>query len=95
MQEKEHTILVEDCKGAHAEVGFVPSNEGVKGLGYCLSPLANQEPHHEATLKAIHLLCSCAAGAHMTPKEVLQAVRQRVIPKLEYSLKTTSFRKTQ
>jgi hypothetical protein len=95
MHATEHTIIVKDGKGAYANIDFIPSSEGVKGLDYRLSPSANQEPHHEATLKAVQQLCSCAVGAHMTPSEAVQAARQRLVPKLEYALKTTSFNKKQ
>ena len=53
MHATEHTIMVKDGKGAYAKIDFIPSSEGVKRLGYRLSPSANQKPHHEATLKAV------------------------------------------
>ena len=49
----EHTIVVEDGRGAYAKIDFVPSDKGVKGLGYQLSPSENEESHHEETLKVI------------------------------------------
>ena len=84
----EPIILVKAGKGTYAKNDFVPSSKGVKGLSYCLSPSANQNPHHEATLKAVQLLCFFAIQIHMLPSKAVQAVRQRVVPKLEYALKT-------
>jgi hypothetical protein len=77
----EHTIVFKGDKGAYAKTDVVLSYEGVKGLGYQLSPSVNQELHPEATLKAIQILCSCTVGAHITPVEAVHVVWQRVIPK--------------
>ena len=81
MHATEHTIIVKDGKGAYAKIDCIPSNEGVKGLGYHLSLSVNQKPHHKATLKAVQQLCSCAIGTHMTSSEAVQAARQRLVPK--------------
>ena len=43
MNATEHTIRVKDGKGAYASIDFIPSSEGVKGLGHRLSPSANQK----------------------------------------------------
>jgi hypothetical protein len=87
----EHTIIVKDGKGAYTKINVIPSSEGMKGLGYRLSPSANQKRYYEATLKVVQQLCSWTVGAHMAPPEAVQVVRQRLVLKLEYALETTSF----
>ena len=89
----EHTIIVKDGKEVYAKNDFIQSSDDVQGLGYHLSPSANQKPKHEATLKVVQQLCPYAVGAHLTPSEAVQVVRQWLVPKLEYALKTTSLDK--
>jgi hypothetical protein len=43
----------------------------------------------------VQQLCSCAVGTQITPQEAVQAARQRLVPELEYILKTTSLDKKQ
>ena len=87
----EHTIVVKDGKGAYAKIDFLPPDRASKGLGYWISPSGNQDHHHRATLEAVQLLCDAAIGSYLTAAEAIQAVRQRIVPKLDYALKTTTF----
>ena len=83
-----HIIVVKDGKHAHAKIDFLLSNVAGKEMGYPLYPSANQAPRHRRTLKAIRLMCACAVGAHLTPAESVQAIRQCIVPIFENALKT-------
>ena len=87
----EHTIVVKDGKGACAKIDFLPSNGASKGLGCWKSLSGSQERHHQATPEAVQLLCDAAIGSYLTAADAIQAVRQRIVPKLECALKTTTF----
>ena len=54
-----------------------------------------QSDNHTATLKTIQLLCKAASGSHLRATEAIQAARQRIVPKMEYTMKILSFDTTQ
>ena len=95
IQQPEEVLILQDGKGAHAIIDYVPPDKPNVGLGFRLCPDGNQLPHFEATLASIHRLCRSAASAHMTELEARQLLYQRLLPRLSYALHGTSFSRAQ
>ena len=88
-------IVLKNNSGGIYIIEWKSPDEPNIGLGYYLCPSGNQKPHFEATYKAVQKLCRSAAGAFLNEAETRQALFQRLVPKLSYALKLTSFNKKQ
>ena len=88
-------LRIKDWTGAPTTITFGPSDEPNVGLGFHLCPNGNQHHQFEHTHDAIHKLCKTVATANLTEQEALQAVTQRLVPKLHYPLHLTSFTRKQ
>lgn len=87
----EHTIQIEDGKGATATIEYLPPSEPNVGLGFRLCPTANQDPHFQHVLGGIRSMCAGLGSAHLSTHEIRQLLTQRLIPKLTYALHLSSF----
>ena len=91
LYDTDETVTINDGKGAQARIDFLPPNCPNKGLGYLLCPDGSQEPQFQATYDVLRKICGNVARAHLTESEVRHLLRTRILPKLSYTLHTTSF----
>lgn len=87
----DHTLRIQDGKGASAKIDYLPPNQPNVGLGFRLCPNADQDPHFQHTLQALQDICFRVGAAHLTEYETRQLLHQRLIPKLTYALHLSSF----
>lgn len=90
-QEQDHTLRIQDGKGAAAIIDYLPPDKPNIGLGFWLCPNGSQVPHFEQVYHDINLLCQRASTAHLTESETRRLLNQRIIPKLTYALHLSSF----
>lgn len=87
----DETVTIHDGQGARAQIDYLPPNCPNAGLGYLLCPDGSQDPQYQATYDTLRKLCTNLARAHLTESEVRHFLRTRLLPKLSYTLHTTSF----
>ena len=90
-----HSLFMYDGKGSKARVDYLPPHLPNVGLGYHICPDGSQTPQFVPLLEAVRLLCSSVSTAHLTEAETRLLLRQRLTPKLQYVLHTTSFTRQQ
>jgi hypothetical protein len=91
----EEVLILKDNKGGAAIIEFLPPDQPNKGLGYLLCPSGNQEPQFQAVLQAVTEICERVVGAQLSERETKQALFQRLLPKLDYSLYASYFSEKQ
>ncbi len=87
----DETVTIQDGKGAKARIDYIPPNLPNEGLRYLLCPDGSQGPQFQATYDTLRKLCGNVARAHLTESEVRHLLCTRLLPKLSYTLHTTSF----
>ena len=88
-------LHMDNGKGTKAWVDYHPPHKPNVGLGYLLCPDGSQAPQFSVLYDALQLLCNSVSSAHLTEPETRLLLRQRITPKLQYTLHTTSFTQTQ
>ena len=89
-------VVLQDGKGAHVEIKYLPPDEPNVGLGFNLCISGIQTPHFNATMEKMRIICTAAATAHLTETEMRSLVLStRLLPKLAYALHGTTFSKKQ
>ena len=78
-------------KGSKARVEFLPSNCPNMGLGYHICPHGSQTSQISVLYYALLLLCNSVSAAYLTEPETCLLLCQQIVPKLKYTLPTTSF----
>lgn len=91
IQDTEHTLQIQDGKGASAKIEYLPPHQSNVGLGFRICPNANQTPHFQCTLQALKDICFRVGSAHLSEHETRHLLHQRLIPKLAYALHLSSF----
>ena len=81
-------VKLEDGKGAFSIIDFRPSNQPNGGLG--LGVKFRRDGKQSSSRQKLATLCGAISSAHLTEKETFQALMQRLIPKLSYSMHGTS-----
>ncbi|KAL7531762.1 hypothetical protein ACHAWF_003900 [Thalassiosira exigua] len=89
------TIILEDGKGVLAVINFLRPDQPNVGLGFKLCMDGNQTHEFNAMKKSLTHLCGSIKSAYLTAEEALQALQQRLKPKVAYPLHLTSFSKKQ
>lgn len=84
-------MSMNDGKGSEATIEYLPPDQPNVGLGYRICPDGSQTHHFQTTLEAVTDLCRKAEGAYLTESEARQLLTQRLIPKVSYALKASSF----
>ncbi|EED89738.1 predicted protein [Thalassiosira pseudonana CCMP1335] len=79
-------IVLKDNKGGMAVIDFLGPDQPNVGLGYRLCPDGNQTHQLKFVKDAMKEICGALVSAHITQKEALQAMYQRLLPKLDYAL---------
>ena len=95
IQATEEEVVLEDGKGAYAVIQYRGPSECNKGLGFRLCPDGNQKHQFEAIRDSIRTVCGAVKTAHLTEKEAIQALFQRILPKLAYPLHLAHLNKEQ
>ena len=88
-------LHMDNGKGSQARVDYLPPHKPNVGLGYLLCPDGSQAPQFTVLYNALQLLSTSVSSAHLTEPETHLLLRQRITPKLQYTLHTTSFTRTQ
>ena len=86
---------MQDGKGAHATIEFKIPDQPNEGLGYWICPDGNQDHMLNAILKDMIDFCQKVGSAFLTPQEMRQALRQRMIQKLSYKIQLSSLTEKQ
>jgi hypothetical protein len=86
----DHRIVLKDNKGGMAVIDFLGPDQPNVGLGYRLCPDGNQTHQLKFIKDAMKEICGALVSAHITQKEALQAMYQRLLPKLDYALHLSS-----
>ena len=76
-------------------ISYLPPHAPNVGLGFLLCPNGNQSPQFNALLTDVRKLCSSINCSFLNEEETRQALRQRLVPKLTYTLHATSFTSSQ
>jgi hypothetical protein len=88
-------LHMDNGKGSRARVDYLPPHQPNVGLGYQICPDGSQAPQFTVLYEALCGLCNSVASAHLTEPETCLLLRQQITPKLQYTLHTTSFSRTQ
>ncbi|KAL7551610.1 hypothetical protein ACHAWF_018082 [Thalassiosira exigua] len=95
VDEIDHRLVIEDGKGATAEIEYKRPNEPNEGLGVMLCPNGSQDPQFKDILSKSKKVCSASASSFMTEAEAHHAMKGRLAPKLSYPMTISNLTKRQ
>jgi hypothetical protein len=91
IQNPHRALTLRNTHGTPTPILYLPPSAPNQGLGFLLCPDGTQTHQFKALSTEIHTFCGRINSAYLTETETRQALYQRLVPKLRYTLHLTSF----
>ena len=88
-------LILRNANGTPTIIDYLTPDKPNVGLGFLICPDGNQKPQLESLTAAIHTICRNINSSYLNEMETRQALTQRLLPKMQYVLHTTSFTQKQ
>ncbi|KAL7430492.1 hypothetical protein ACHAXH_001865 [Discostella pseudostelligera] len=88
-------LILRNGNGTPTIIDYFPPDKPNVGLGFLLCPDGSQTPQFRNLKTAINTLCGRIESSFLNESETRQALTQRLLPKLNYVLHTTTLNRLQ